>query len=65
MKNIGRTDKTIRFFLGVLLLSLLFLLNGSARFVGLIGLIPLATAFAGFCPTYALVRINTNNKQHK
>jgi len=62
MKNIGNTDKIIRIIIGLVLLSLLFLLNGNTRYWGLIGLIPLITAFAGFCPSYVLFGISTRKK---
>lgn len=62
MKNVGKTDKIFRIIIGIVLLSLLFFLDGSARFLGLIGLIPIITAFAGFCPLYVPFRINTNKK---
>ncbi len=57
--NIGGTDKVVRVLIGLALLSLLFLLNGQARWFGLIGLVPLVTAFTGFCPLYTLVGVNT------
>ena len=58
-QNIGKTDKIIRVIAGVALLSLLFLLEGSARWLGLIGIVPLATAAMGFCPLYPIVGMNT------
>ena len=63
MKNVGKTDKIIRYILGVGLLSLLFILNGNIKFIGLIGLIPLGTALLGFCPLYALLHLSTNKKK--
>jgi Protein of unknown function (DUF2892). len=59
MKNIGNTDRIIRVIVGLGLLSLLVVLNGNARLWGLLGLIPLITAFIGFCPLYSLVGIKT------
>lgn len=61
--NIGGTDKVVRVLIGLALLSLLFLLNGQARWFGLIGLVPLVTAFTGFCPLYTLVGVNTCPKK--
>ncbi|HEY5584492.1 MAG TPA: DUF2892 domain-containing protein [Ruminiclostridium sp.] len=60
MKNIGKTDKIIRVIIGLGLLSLLLVLDGNIRFLGLLGLIPLITASIGFCPSYALFGIKTN-----
>jgi len=59
MKNVGNIDKIIRVVLGVVLLSLFVLLEGNARYFGLIGLVPLATAAIGFCPLYKIFGINT------
>jgi hypothetical protein len=55
--NVGRTDKMIRIVAGVLLLSLVFI--GPQSWWGLIGLVPLATAFINFCPAYKLLGMNT------
>ena len=53
-KNVGGIDKLLRILVGLGLLSLLVVLEGPARWLGLIGLVPLLTAFAGFCPLYAV-----------
>ncbi|PWI57586.1 YgaP family membrane protein [Sulfoacidibacillus thermotolerans] len=58
-RNVGGVDRTIRVILGLAILSLLFILHGSTRFIGLIGLVPLLTAFVGFCPLYTLLGIKT------
>ena len=58
-QNIGSTDKTIRIIAGLAILSLLFLLEGNARWLGLIGLGPILTAFVGFCPAYMPFGIST------
>ena len=57
--NVGSTDRIIRIVGGLLLLSLLFLLEGSARYFGLIGIIPLVTAALKTCPAYSLLGMNT------
>jgi hypothetical protein len=64
MKNMGKTDRIIRFILGLGLLSLLFILNSNLRFIGLIGIIPLGTAIIGVCPLYLLFHISTNKKRN-
>jgi len=61
--NIGGTDKVVRILAGLVLLSLVFLLKGHARWFGLIGLVPLVTAFTGFCPLYSLVGVSTSPKK--
>jgi hypothetical protein len=45
--------------LGLALLSLLVILEGNARWLGLIGLVPLATAALGWCPAYLPFGIST------
>lgn len=57
--NVGGTDKVLRIVVGFGLLSLLFFLEGNARWWGLIGVVPLATGFINFCPLYALLGITT------
>ena len=58
-RNVGGADKALRIVAGLGLLSLLFLLHGGMRWLGLMGLVPLLTAATGFCPLYALVGIRT------
>lgn len=58
--NIGKTDKMIRIAAGLLLLSLVFV--GPKTMWGLIGVVPLATAFINFCPAYRLLGVNTLGK---
>lgn len=57
--NIGTADRVIRIVIGLILLSLLFILDGSIKYIGLIGIVPLLTAFIKFCPLYTLFKINT------
>lgn len=57
--NIGSTDRMVRLVAGLALLSLLFVLEGSARWIGLVGLVPLLTAGLRFCPLYTLLGIRT------
>ncbi len=62
-KNVGDADKIGRIIVGLVLLSLLFILNGNAKYLGLIGIVPLGTAFLGFCPLYPMMKINTLKKK--
>jgi len=57
--NVGSVDRIIRVVLGLALLSLLFVLDGNTRWLGLIGLVPLVTAAFGFCPLYQVVGLST------
>lgn len=58
-KNVGGIDKIIRVVIGLALLSLLFILEGNIRWLGLIGIVPLLTVVIGWCPVYSLVGVNT------
>jgi len=57
--NVGGIDRAIRVVLGIGLLSLLFLVDGTARWFGLIGLVPLATAAIGYCPLYSILGVSS------
>ncbi len=63
--NVGSIDKALRVLMGIALLALVFVLEGPARWLGLIGLVPLATAAFGFCPAYALFGLSTCPAQTK
>ncbi len=58
-KNVGSVERVIRVVIGLALLSVVVLVEGNARYWGLIGLVPLATGAVGWCPPYALLGINT------
>ncbi len=60
-KNIGKTDKIIRIIVGVAIIAYGVMTNS---WLGLIGLIPLATALIGWCPLYCPLKIDTTcNKE--
>lgn len=61
--NIGNIERVIRIVGGLGLLSLLYFLDGNARWLGLIGLMPITTAAFGYCPPYAWMGINTCAKE--
>ena len=54
--NIGETDKIVRVFLGLTIISIGLSMQ---NWLGLIGIIPLATALIGWCPLYAPFGIST------
>jgi hypothetical protein len=56
-KNIGNVDRTLRIIVGLALLALAA--TGTIGPWGWIGLVPLATALAGWCPAYTLLGIRT------
>lgn len=57
--NVGGIDKILRIIAGLVLLSLIGILEGNARWWGLVGLVPLLTGLFNFCPLYALIGLNT------
>lgn len=57
--NVGPIDRVIRITVGLALMSPLALLHGPVRWIGLIGVIPILTAFLGFCPLYAALGLTT------
>jgi len=57
--NVGNADRAIRIIAGILILSAVFLLEGNARWFGLIGIVPLATGLISWCPAYGLLGMNT------
>jgi hypothetical protein len=63
--NVGGIDRVLRILAGLGLLSLLFLLEGSARWWGLVGLVPLATGMFRFCPAYLPFGMNTCTPDEK
>jgi hypothetical protein len=63
--NVGGIDKALRIVVGIGLLSLLFLVEGPAKWWGLVGLVPLGTGLFGFCPLYGLLGLSTCSPQKK
>lgn len=59
-KNIGDTDRNIRFIAGgaIVLLSLFY----TTWWLGLIGLVLIGTAYLRSCPAYMLIGMDTNKK---
>jgi hypothetical protein len=57
--NVGGIDRALRIVVGILLLSLFFVLEGNARYWGLLGLVMLVTGLFRFCPAYTLLGVNT------
>lgn len=55
--NLGSIDRVIRILLGLAIISLAFV--GPKTPWGYLGLVPLLTAFVGFCPAYLPFGIRT------
>jgi hypothetical protein len=59
MKNMSGLDQLIRLVLSVPLLVLLFMLESTWRFVGLLGIVLLVTALFRSCLFYRMLGIST------
>ena len=57
--NVGGVDRVLRIVLGIVLLSLTWLVDGDLRWIGLLGIVPLATGLISWCPIYPLLGLNT------
>jgi hypothetical protein len=57
--NIGRGDREVRVIIGLALLNLVFVLNGNAHWLEILGVVLLITSVFGFCPLYRLVGMST------
>jgi len=54
--NVGTVDRALRAVVGLVLLGLALL---GGHWWGWIGVVPLVTAFVGFCPAYKLIGLST------
>ena len=61
-RNVGSVDRVIRIGLGLAIgaLGLYF-----QSWLGLIGLVPLATGLIGWCPAYLPFRVSTCNQRRE
>lgn len=57
--NVGKADQIVRILLGLILISLFFVLEGGLRYIGLVGIVLILTASIKFCPLYTLLGVNT------
>jgi hypothetical protein len=57
--NVGGIDRVLRIVIGIGLLALMLVLEGNARWWGLVGIVPLATGLLGSCPAYTLLGLST------
>jgi hypothetical protein len=63
--NLGDFDRIARIVLGLGLLSLLMFASGGWKWLGLIGIVPLLTALAGWCPAYSLLGVKSCPTEEK
>lgn len=59
--NEGGLDRLLRVIVGIAILSLVFV--GPQTPWAWLGLVPLLTGIVGFCPLYAILRLNTLGKR--
>ena len=55
-RNVGTTDRIICVFVGIVIIGLGIIFKS---WWGIIGILPLITAFVGYCLPYALLGIST------
>jgi hypothetical protein len=55
-RNMGKLDRVLRILVGLVLLAHVYIVPTSW---GWLGLIPIVTALAGFCPIYRALGLNT------
>jgi hypothetical protein len=54
--NVGKIDRSIRIILGLIIVLLGFYFQS---WWGLLGIIPISTAFISWCPVYSAFKITT------
>lgn len=63
-QNVGTADRVIRIVAGLVILSVVFIFEGNARWWALVGLLPLATGLVGWCALYVPFGIDTCRTGH-
>lgn len=63
MCNTGMGERVLRVIVGLIVISLVFWGPKSAW--GWLGLLPLLTGLSGYCPLYAVLKINKCQKPEK
>jgi hypothetical protein len=56
-RNVGSIDRILRIVAGLALIALAA--TGTIGAWGYVGIVPLLTAFVGYCPAYSLIGLNT------
>ncbi len=62
IRNEGTVDRVVRVVSGLVLLSLVFV--GPESWLGLLGVVPLVTGLAGYCPLYRVLGVDTAPGAH-
>ncbi|PPE70565.1 DUF2892 domain-containing protein [Caldimonas thermodepolymerans] len=60
-RNEGTFDRTLRVIAGLALIALAA--TGTVGWWGYLGVVPLLTGIAGYCPLYTLLGINTCSRK--
>jgi hypothetical protein len=61
--NLGMVDRAVRAIAGIVLLALLFVIEGGLGWLlALIGVVLLGTAFMSFCPLYRALGLSTRER---
>jgi len=60
--NVGKTDKIVRWIIGIVAIALGVYLKS---WWGAVGLIPIVTALMGFCPIYTIVGLSSCKVEKK
>jgi hypothetical protein len=63
--NVGGIDRVVRILAGIGILSLVFILEGNARYWGLVGILPLVTGLFRFCPAYSIFGLSSCPMERK
>lgn len=63
-KNVGGSERFLRFILGIAICGLFFVLEGNLRWVALIGLWPLGTSAISWCLLNKMIGRNSCKIQH-
>jgi hypothetical protein len=58
-QNVGGIDRAARIIVGLVVLSLYFVLGEGVRAWALLGLVPLATGLVKWCPAYLPFGVNS------
>jgi hypothetical protein len=52
--NAGPLDRSLRIVVGYVLIAAIIVVEGNARWLGLVGIVPLLSGIFGYCPLYQL-----------
>lgn len=53
--NAGPLDRSLRIVVGYVLIAAIIVVESNARWLGLVGIVPLLSGIFGYCPLYRLL----------